>query len=477
MRRISALYIFLIFILLSSTPFLDAATEKRIALVIGNSAYSSGPLKNPVNDATDMATVLKKLGFTVTLKRNAKLQEMDESIREFGRQLKMTRGVGLFYYAGHGMQIGGVNYLLPVNARIEKESDVRFQSINADMVLAEMENAENEANIVILDACRDNPFSRSFRNAVRGLAIISNAPSGTFISYSTGANQVARDGEGKNSPYTRALLEYMDKPGLSINNVFMKVRSKLKKETGQVPWELSSLEADFFFVPGTAVKVVEDLPSGKAATVRDEISLPKSASTDELDDETRKLEKAERDLEKQKVVLTAQAFEKKQRKVEALRNRLEEKKKQLAVVEKRPSVSAANEIKRDGRFIAYDDGTVLDTQTNLMWAAKDNGRDISWANAKSYCENYRGGGYTDWRLSTQHELMGLFDANKSQKAECGIPAIYIATDLIHLTCWWVWGSETRGSDAAGFHFGKGPRALMPQSRASDSRALPVRSGK
>lgn len=140
-------------------------------------------------------------------------------------------------------------------------------------------------------------------------------------------------------------------------------------------------------------------------------------------------------------------------------------------------VAAARETARDGRFIAYEDGTVLDTKTNLTWAAKDNGRDINWANAKSYCENYRGGGYTDWRLPTQHELIGLLDANKSQKAECGIPTIHIATDLIRLTCWWVWGSETRGSDASGFHFGKGPRALMPQSHASDGRALPVRSGK
>jgi hypothetical protein len=135
------------------------------------------------------------------------------------------------------------------------------------------------------------------------------------------------------------------------------------------------------------------------------------------------------------------------------------------------------QVKRDGRFIAYDDGTVLDTQTNLMWADKDNGRDINWANAKSYCEKYRGGGYTDWRLPTQHELIRLLDANKSQKAECGIPTIHIATDFIHLTCWWVWGSETRGSDAAGFHFGKGPRSLMPQSHASYDRVLPVRSCK
>jgi len=245
------IYLILLIIFIISPSALQAATEKRIALVIGNSAYSSGPLKNPVNDATAMDAKLKKLGFTVTLKRNAKLQEMDESIREFGRQLKRTRGVGLFFYAGHGMQIGGVNYLLPVDAKIEKESDVRFQSVNADMVLAEMENAENGLNLVILDACRDNPYSRSFRNATRGLAIVSNAPAGTFISYSTGANQVARDGEGKNSPYTRVLLEYIDKPGLSINNVFMNVRSKVKKETGQIPWELSSLESDFYFNPNS----------------------------------------------------------------------------------------------------------------------------------------------------------------------------------------------------------------------------------
>jgi hypothetical protein len=151
--------------------------------------------------------------------------------------------------------------------------------------------------------------------------------------------------------------------------------------------------------------------------------------------------------------------------------------KQTEQVSERQATEARKQVKRDGRFIAYGDGTVLDTQTNLMWAAKDNGSDINWANAKTYCEKYRGGGYTDWRLPTQNELIGLLDANKSQKAECGIPAIHIATDLIQLTCWWVWGSETRGSDAAGFHFGKGPRSLMPQSDASDGRALPVRLGK
>ncbi|MDO9228373.1 MAG: caspase family protein, partial [Syntrophales bacterium] len=294
-----------------------AAPEQRTALVIGNSAYSSGSLKNPATDATAMAAMLMELGFTVTLKKNAKQQEMDESIREFGRQLKRTRGVGLFYYAGHGIQIGGVNYLLPVNARIEKESDARFQSVSADHVLSEMENAENGLNIVILDACRDNPYSRSFRNATRGLAIVSNAPSGTFISYSTGANQVARDGEGKYSPYTRALLENIVKPGLTINKVFMNVRSEVKKETGQIPWESSSLEGDFYFVPGSPEKLAVTIPSGKTIVGRDKSPVLTAAAVNDLDDENRKLEAEHRLLVEERA-----SFAKKKA--------LEEKRQQIA---------------------------------------------------------------------------------------------------------------------------------------------------
>lgn len=238
---------------------LQAATESRLALIIGNGDYAFARLTNPVNDATDTAAALQRLGFTVVLKKNAGYRVMEEAIREFGNRLKRG-GVGLFYFAGHGMQIGGVNYLIPVGARIDKETDVQFEAINAERVLAEMANAENGLNIVILDACRDNPFSRSFRSAGRGLAIISNAPSGTFISYSTGPNQVARDGEGRNSPYTTALLKYMKEPGLPIEDVFKKVRQNLRQTTGgkQVPWELSSLEGRFYFNPRQGSKIAEE---------------------------------------------------------------------------------------------------------------------------------------------------------------------------------------------------------------------------
>ena len=237
-----------IFLVLSLPGIVIAAQEMRTALVIGNSAYSSGPLKNPVNDATDMAAMLKNLGFSVTLKKEVTLQGMDEAIEAFGNSLKKG-GVGLFYYAGHGMQVNGTNYLLPIGAKIGKETDVKYQAVDANKILDEMANANNGLNIIILDACRDNPFARSFRNATRGLAIVSSAPSGTLISYSTSPGSVARDGNTRNSPYTAALLQYMPVPGLSISEVFVNVRAKIKKETGQVPWELSSLEGMFYFKP------------------------------------------------------------------------------------------------------------------------------------------------------------------------------------------------------------------------------------
>jgi len=461
------IFLILFFLVLIYPSSLIAATEQRIALVIGNSAYSSGPLKNPVNDATDMAAALKRAGFTVTLKKDANLQEMVETIEEFGNTLKKG-GVGLFYYAGHGVQVNSVNYLLPISARINKESDVRFQAVDAGRVLAEMENANNGLNIVVLDACRDNPFGKSFRSASRGLAIVANAPSGTFISYSTGAGQVARDGEGKNSPYTKALLENLTKPGLSISKVFMNVRSKVKKETGQVPWELSSLEADFFFVPVSDQPATDIAQPGKIITGRDESFSSRKSGADVLDDENRKLGMEKALPEKKKVI-------------EEEQNALAAKKNIILAMGKRPSVPIANEIKRDGRFIAYDNGTVLDTRTNLMWAAKDNGSDINWQGAKSYCENYRGGGYTDWRMPTLEELTGLYDADKSYRSECVL--IFSGwdlhlTELIRLTCYGPWASETRGSDAAILAFHRGLRHWYPQSFVgTDSRALPVRSDK
>jgi hypothetical protein len=476
------IFLVLFILILIYPSALQAAPERRTALVIGNSSYSSGPLKNPVNDAADIAAALKRAGFTVMLKKNANLQDMIEAIEDFGNSLKKG-GVGLFYYAGHGVQVNNVNYLLPIKERINKESDVRFQAVDAGRVLAEMENANNGLNIVILDACRDNPFGKSFRSASRGLAIVSNAPTGTFISYSTGAGQVARDGEGRNSHYTKALLENIAKPGLTINNVFMNVRSKVKKETGQVPWELSSLEGDFFFVPG----------KGKASIDREESSISTTAAKDTLDDENRKLEAEQRRLAEERATLEKKkALDEKRRLIAEERERLEAEKEAQRLAEaeskkpikrttlamgSRPSASGARETGRDGRFIAYDNGTVLDTSTKLMWAANDNGSDINWENAKVYCENYRGGGYTDWRMPTRDELEGLYNKDKTYKSDCGYD-VHL-TELIRLTCVAPWAFESafesRHRYAASFSFYGGWQSWLNIINRLKYRALPVRS--
>ncbi len=489
--RIFLILFILVLIYPSASP---ATTERRIALVIGNSAYSSGPLKNPVNDAAAMAFQLQKLGFTVILKKNANLRGMEDALTDFGDRLKRG-GVGLFFYAGHGLQVGGANYLVPIGARINRESDIRYETLDAGKILDEMANANNGLNIVILDACRDNPYSRSFRNASRGLAIVSNAPAGTFVSYSTSPGNVARDGDGRNSPYTEALLRYMKEPGLTIEQVFKGARAKLGKETGgkQIPWELSSLQGEFYFVPGSAGKSGAAVSSGKGSMEKDEPSVSAAAATDELDDESRKLEAEQRRLEEERASFAKKkVLEEKRQKIADERERLaaeQEEARQAALerkqakktttlaMAKRPSQPTAGETGRDGRFIAYSNGTVSDTRTNLMWAAKDNGANINWANAKSYCENYRGGGYTDWRMPTQDELAGLYDASKSQQAEClsGYQN-HVATDLIHLTCFAPWASETRGSDAAFFTFDDGTRGWFHQS-VNGGRALPVRAGK
>ncbi len=489
-----------------------AAPERRTALVIGNSAYSSWPLKNPVNDAAAVSAQLQELGFTVILKRNANLRVMKDALADFGNRLKQG-GVGLFYYSGHGLHIGGVNYLVPVEERINQAADFMHETMDLGKVINEMANANNGLNVVILDACRNNPYYPGFRNVARGLSRVSKTPAGMFIAYSTWTNRMVKDEDrdGEISPYTKALLENINKPGVTINEIFMNVRSKLIKETGQMPWESSSLDRDFFFIP--------DSP-GTAATI------PASKTTYNLEDANRKAEEEERRIAEEKASfekkktpevnrqivaeeterLTAEqgrASQEEARYLEAAKASLEEEQRQIAEERKRltaaqeregpaeearekakksailamakpPSPPTVRETERDGRFIAYRDGTVLDTSTNLMWAAKDNGRDIKWAKAKSYCESYRGGGYKDWRMPTQDELAGLYDSDKSYRSMCGEVKL---TKLIRLTCGAPWASETRGSDAALFYFYYGSRTWVRQSYGRSARALPVRSFK
>lgn len=242
-----------------STP----QANTRIALVIGNGSYANAPpLKNPTNDANDMADALAKLGFNVARGIDLNQRQMKAMIREFGQKLK-GGGQGLFYFAGHGVQLRGRNYLIPVDASIQSEADVEDQGVDANLIMGLMDEAGNALNVVILDACRNNPFSRSFRSVSNGLAQM-DAPSGTLIAYATAPGSVASDGSVRNGLYTQELLKNMAVAGLSIEEVFKRVRVAVRGATGgkQTPWESSSLTGDFYFTGSkSAANSIETKPT------------------------------------------------------------------------------------------------------------------------------------------------------------------------------------------------------------------------
>ncbi len=229
---------------------LEAATdfgERRTALVIGIGAYESAPLRNPENDANDMAVMLASLGFDVTLKINCSLVEMEDAVRDFGDDL-LQGGIGLFYYSGHGIQVGGQNYLIPADSNIQREDEIKYNALDASLVLSKMDSAKNELNIFILDACRNNPFERSFRTADRGLSIV-GAPNETMIIYSTAPGEVASDGTGRNGTFTKWFLEYLPIPGMEIHKMLIEVKREVSKETNtmQRPWTTDDLTREFYF--------------------------------------------------------------------------------------------------------------------------------------------------------------------------------------------------------------------------------------
>ena len=212
----------LVFFLFFTVSGLFAQGEPpKFALVIGNSAYTNvSRLANPVNDAADISDVLTDLGFTVDTVLNGTLDQMENAVIRLKNRLSVSEDCyGFFFYAGHGVQSGGENFLLPVDANIPSESFLRQRAVSVQSVLNELNNAENHLNIVVLDACRDNPFSR-WRSSARGLAVASNQPADSIVVYATSAGSVADDGAGRNGLFTRHLLENLKNPGLEVSEVF-----------------------------------------------------------------------------------------------------------------------------------------------------------------------------------------------------------------------------------------------------------------
>ena len=241
--------------------------SSRVALVVGNGGYVAKnipALANPVNDAKLMAKALETSGFEVRLVTDADQAAMKAALEAFGEQLEQAGddAVGLFYYAGHGVEVLGHNYLIPIGAEIDRAVEFQTDAVPAEWVLSWMEASGNPLNMVILDACRNNPFGRH-RGGSQGLAKM-EAPSGTLIAYSAAPGQVAVDGEGKNSPYMAALAQAMAEPGLRVEDVFKRVRVTVETATNgkQTPWESNSLRGDFYFVAKA-----EELPAPKPSSI------------------------------------------------------------------------------------------------------------------------------------------------------------------------------------------------------------------
>ena len=378
----SRIFIALLLILFSIPQSGQAANTRRIALVIGNGSYRAKPLANPVHDADDMAAALGRLGFKTTRLVDVDRRRMLEAIHSFGDRLRKAGGVGLFYYAGHAVQVNGRNYLLPIGLDIRSSSDVEFEAVDLSRILGKMNDAGTDVNILILDACRDNPFSAELRSIRGGLAQVS-APRGTFIAFATAPGMTAADGSGRNGVFTGAILKHIRTPGLTIEQVMNKVRldTAIATDKKQIPWTSSSMMGSFFFLPAT--EPVHTIPSQPE---------PPSHPADG----------------KPEVIAATTKPDK-------------------------PKRSSGKAIARKDSYIRYSNGTVVDTDMGLAWTQKPVGI-MSWLKAQRRIRqiNQQGlMGYHNWRLPNKGELLRLARFARKHRA------FFSGDD------WWHW-SATRG---------------------------------
>jgi hypothetical protein len=454
------------------------------ALVIGINDYQDKKipaLKTAVNDAGEFANLLQtRYGFQVTLllDRQATRQAIIDKMRDLASTASPDESV-LIYYAGHGDidRVLNDGWWVPADATGGNSATY----IDNMFVQRVMKGMKARHVLLVSDSCYSGTLfgeSRSLPALIddRYYLNLYNEKSRWGMT-SGNKTPVSDSGSESHSIFAYQLIKALtknEKPYVTTQEICSQIAPIIANNSEQQPLcspvrDTGDQGGGFVFVASTASSFpTYDAPSYlKKSASRpepDELVLHKEA----LEREKQELVREKQELERQK------ALDAEREQLAVARRKVEAERQQLAMA-KRPSISTAGETGRDGRFIAFNNGTVLDTRTNLMWAAKDNGRNTIWADAKSYCENYRGGGYTDWRMPTQEELAGLYDTAKTYKSDCGIDAHL--TELIRLTCTAPWALETSGSTAAIFGFDPGRRYWAPQSRDHGTRALPVRSGK
>ena len=505
MVYIRTLSCILIFIVLSASPFAHAARGVEIkskddlnhqsgklgsfkALVIGINKYQDKTipaLKTAINDARELSNLLKtKYGFEVTLllDHQATRKAINQKLRDLAANSTSDESV-LIYFAGHGEfdRVLNDGWWVPVDARAGEAETY----LDNTVVQKVMNSMKARHVLLISDSCYSGTLfgeARSLPPLIddRYYLNLYNEKSRWGMT-SGNKTPVSDSGSAGHSIFAYQLIKALkqnEKPYITTQEVYTKIAPIIANNSAQQPLcspirGTGDQGGGFVFVASTGPAVYAPaVPSYKT-------ELQPRQDSEELRQQQESLEKERQALERERQEIARLKEQDAQRKqMESERNKLAEERQQL-VMAKRPAASKGNEIRRDGRFIAYDNGTVLDTRTNLIWAAKDNGIDVNWADAKSYCENYRGGGYTDWQMPTQDELAGLYDPGKtiSNPPTGRSGGNYHITDLIHLTRCCPWAYETRGSNAAYFHFILGDRYWNPRSYDFANRALPVRSGK
>ena len=438
-----------------ATPTLDSVYNQSYAVIIGISAYDRFPaLEYALKDARAIEQRLKSLGFQTTIlldrqaTRNNILKILDE---ELPRKVQKNDGV-IVFFAGHGRmekttQGKQMGYLIPVNGDLR---NLQATAISMDQVLAFSRRLEAQHVLYLIDAGIAGPQLGKSGTITSGerdyLQIITARKAHQILTAGGKGEALPLVAESGLSIFTASLLEALEgaadrdaKGFITFSDMAAYVKPKVVEFTKsrQVP-QYGNIDGEGEFVFRAAAKPVDSAGP-------DRVSLQLAEDRKRLEEDKRRI--AEEQARRRELLKTAPG--------------------------------TPSETGRDGRFIAYENGTVLDTRTNLMWAAKDNGANISWEDAKTYCKNYRGGGYADWRMPTQDELAVLYDEtiNNTHPPADGCGGDYHLTNLIHLTCCCPWASETRGSMAAYFGFSNGPRQWLDQSYLGSIRVLPVRSGK
>ncbi|HAO22333.1 MAG TPA: hypothetical protein DCQ37_18840 [Desulfobacteraceae bacterium] len=392
------------------------AAERRLALVIGNADYKIKPYKplaNPVNDAKDMEDALRKLNFEVIAKFNADQKEMEDAITDFGKRLR-NADVGLFYFSGHGQQYNDQNYLIPLNASIS-EATLKYKAVPAGMVVEEMNHSGCRLSILILDACRYNPYITASKSARKGFAPM-DPPKGMLIAYATAPNTFAYDDSiGKNSIYTGTLLKQMSS-GEMVEQVFKNVRievmniTKSYSDGQQVPWELTCLTGNFYF--------------SKAESQPEKSSDPANAAS-----------KRQTPVEPEPMAVQKYPLRSKPMTVSD-----DEGQSKFKLNDKwRPLEYIQNDFKDNG-------DTITDRATGLMWQKSGSDKYMPYKDAKAYIDGLNSknfAGYSDWRLPTVDELKSLLMPEK-QSNDLYINPIFDKNQS------WCWTSDTRASGGAWF---------------------------